>query len=136
MNVFSTIEGKRTSVLYPLMYLVPNSWRWQSWRLYFLTFGMKLTSSKSEVKIVNVFFKSSCICNGNMMNTSQNIPHECICRMYSFYVSHECSIHSKTTLHKYKRSFIHECIRFVAFFAIFLKWFDWGFEWFCALCKV
>ena len=120
MNVFSTIEGIRTSVLYPLMYLVPNSWRWQSWRLYFLTFGMKLTSSKSEVKIVNVFFKSSCICNEYMMNTSQNIPHECICHMYSFYVSHECStvcIHSKMTLQNTKGVVFMNV--FVSFFAIF-----------------
>ena len=70
MNVFSTIEGIRTSVLYPLMYLVPNSWRWQSWRLYFLTFGMKLTSSKSEVQILNVFSNPYMFVM-NTMNTSQ-----------------------------------------------------------------
>ena len=83
MNVFSTIEGIRTSVLYPLMYLVPNSWRWQSWRLYFLTFGMKLTSSKSEVQILNVFFKSLHVCNEYDEYISGKKPHECICHMYS-----------------------------------------------------
>ena len=98
-----------------------NSWRW-----YFLTFEMKLTKQHQSLKSKSwMYFSNPYMFVMNTMNTSQKNPHECICHMYSFNVSHECSLHSKMTLQNTKGVVFMNV--FVAFFAIFLKWFDCGF---------
>ena len=75
-----------------------NSWRW-----YFLTFEMKLTKQHQSLKSKSwMYFSNPYMFVMNTMNTSQKNPHECICHMYSFNVSHECSLHSKMTLQNTK----------------------------------